>query len=349
MIRYPAAYSDGSFVEITSVTEKDRRKEYFCISCGAEMHPVLGSKKEHYFRHSGVSCSWDDFIHKYAEEKIKEAFDNSDTFLIPYNRHNKCPEADNCLLYRRFAFSKCDGIIESLDLKKWYDTCEVEKEYWAGDKKYIADILLTNSKNEGQKPLFLEIFHTHKCTDDKRNSGIKIIEIKIDTIEDIKTFLDPKSQKFSSCELINFKPESHITGLYEVQKASYTKDVQDELKCETIQCVCTDERLSKKTEDSLFEVLVPGDEESSQKTLTRIGHLIGIQKGLKKDCRYCQYFTTERALLSYVQRCRVNYFPMPLPEKPCDRFELYEIELERSLKKLSSTVFLYFEKGKVIV
>ena len=332
MIHYPAAYSEDHLVEITSVTEKDRRKEYFCISCGAEMHPVLGSKKEHYFRHSGVSCSWDGFIHKYAEEKFKEAFDNSDTFLIPFNRHNKCPKVDNCLLYNQFAFSKCDGIIESLDLKK---------ECWAGDKKYIADLLLTNSKNEGQKPLFIEIFHTHKCTDDKRNSGIKIIEIKIDTIDNIKTFLDPKSQKFSSFELINFKPESHITGLYEVQKASYTKDVQDELKCEKIQCVCTDERLANKTEDSLFEVLVPGDEESSQKTLTRIGHLIGIQKGLMKDCSYCQHFATERVFLSEVHRCRVDYFLRPLPEKPCEKFVLYERALERALNTVKSNVVFF--------
>ena len=341
MIHYPAAYSEDRLVEITSVTEKDRRKEYFCISCGAEMHPVLGSKKEHYFRHSGVSCSWDGFIHKYAEEKFKEAFDNSDTFLIPFNRHNKCPKVDNCLLYNQFAFSKCDGIIESLDLKKWYDTCEVEKECWAGDKKYIADLLLTNSKNEGQKPLFIEIFHTHKCTDDKRNSGIKIIEIKIDTIDNIKTFLDPKRQKFTSCELINFKPESHITGLYDVQKASYTKDVQDELKCEKIQCVCTDERLANRTEDSLFEVLVPANEESSLKTLKNIGRLIGIQKGLIKECRYCQHYATERVFLSDVPRCRVDFFLRSLPEKPCEKFVLYERALESTFNKVKSNAVVF--------
>lgn len=334
MIQYPAAYSEGHLVEIESVSEKDRRKEYFCISCGAEMLPVLGKKREHYFRHSGVSCSWDGFIHKYAELRIKEAFDNSDTFFIPFNRHNRCLKVEKCFLYSRFCFPQCDGIIDALDLKKWYDTCEVEKEYNTGEKKYIADLLLTNSKNEKQKPLFIEIFHTHKSTDDKRNSGIKIIEIKVDSIDDVKTFLDPKRQKLSSCELINFKSESYIADLYEVQKASYTKDGQDDLKCDTVQCVCTDKRLAIKTEDSLFEIIVPADKEFSQNTLKSIGHLLAIQKGFKKECRYCQYFTTNRVGFSYVHRCRVNYFPRPLPEKTCDKFILDEPELEKVLKKV---------------
>lgn len=339
-IKYPAAYSEGHLVEIASVTEKDRRKEYFCISCGAEMHPVLGKKREHFFRHSGVSCSWDCFIHKYAEEKIKEAFYCSDKFFIPFNKPNKCPKTETCLFYKRFNFPQCDGNMGSLDLKRWYDTCDLEKSYTFGNKEYIADLLLTSSKNEKLKPLFIEIFHTHKCTDDKRNSGINIIEIKIDTVEDVKTFLCPARQNQSIYELINFKQVSNITDLYEIQKASFTKDERTRITCDTIKRLCSDKRLLQKTDDSLFDILAPAEKDSSLNKTKYYGHLLAIQKGLVKDCRYCKYYTKQRIVVDYVSRCRVDYFPKPLPETPCEKYVLNEIDLEKVMNKEKSDLLL---------
>jgi len=63
-----------------------------------------------------------------------------------------------------------------------YDTCQIEGVY----NGYRADVLLSNSKDEGIQPLFIEVSVSHDCTPEKLASGNKIIEIKVRSEADFK-------------------------------------------------------------------------------------------------------------------------------------------------------------------
>lgn len=141
-----------------------------------------------FFRHKpgyiGDRDEPDRYLHNYAELRLKQRFDesaDSGEFIVQYYVIEKCKSYHECKLKDEV---KCNGdpklTLKQLNLRDLYDTCTIEK----GEDKYIADLLLTNSKDSSVKPMFLEIYVTHKCTDKKINSGYPIIEIKIKQKED---------------------------------------------------------------------------------------------------------------------------------------------------------------------
>ena len=144
-----------------------------------------------FFRHKpgyvGDRNEPDRYLHNYAELRLKERFDESKetgSFPIQYYIIEKCPSEASC---KRKTFFKCNGNpkvkLKTLNLRDKYDTCTPEK----GVDKYIADLKFSNSKNKSIRPLVIEVFVTHKCSEAKQNSGIPIIEIKIKKKEDVES------------------------------------------------------------------------------------------------------------------------------------------------------------------
>jgi hypothetical protein len=141
-----------------------------------------------YFRHRPgyikARNETDRYLHNYSELRIKQRFDDSaesGEFLIKYYEEDICPNCKTCKLAKNL---NCEASgkarIKTINLRDMYDTCTPEKS----EDKYIADLLLTNSKDDTIKPLFLEIYVTHKCSEEKINSGYEIVEIKIKKKED---------------------------------------------------------------------------------------------------------------------------------------------------------------------
>lgn len=184
---YPYAIGeDGKPISINEITKETRHKShFFCYGCGAELFPVLGDKKEHHFRHEKDSvCDPDKYLHEFAKATLKKRFDESETFIVQYYAEQICKFADKCDLYKQYGWTECkhEGLYD-VDLKKYYDTCTPEKGYYQdlpnGKKKYIADLILTNSQDSTYKSTSLEVWVTHECTEDKKQHGGRIIEIKI--------------------------------------------------------------------------------------------------------------------------------------------------------------------------
>jgi len=92
--------------------------------------------------------------------------------------------------------------ISKFDLVSSYDRIEFEKR----QNNFIPDLTLIN--NYGKR-IFVEIFVTHPCEEEKINSKIKIIEIMIKDEEDVKVILgkvlseDNKNIKFYNFEEFN--------------------------------------------------------------------------------------------------------------------------------------------------
>ncbi len=190
--KYPYAINDnGKPIYIDEVTQENRRDtHYHCYGCGAELYPVLCTKKQSHFRHEADAiCDPDKYLHEYAKAEIKRRFDEGDTFLVTYNAWRKCKNTDQCEVFSKHHLQKCeaDGMYQ-IDLKEYYDTCTEEKGYYqelpGGRKKYIADLILTNSQDPTIPQTCIEVWVTHECTADKKKNGGRIIEIKIQTEAD---------------------------------------------------------------------------------------------------------------------------------------------------------------------
>ena len=190
--------ADGSLVSAINIEKGcegwEEMKFYFPGCEGDEEEGMLFIQRKHkngvtkFFRHRpgylGDRNEPDRYLHNYAELRIKQRFDeslSSGEFPVRYYAAEKCPENSACKLKANL---KCKGepkpVLKTLNLRKLYDTCSIEK----GADKYIADLLLTNSQDDSIKPMFLEVFVTHKCTENKIASGYPIIEIKINSKED---------------------------------------------------------------------------------------------------------------------------------------------------------------------
>ena len=187
-IKYQYAYDESKkLVSIKDITKENRNQhQYICIGCGNPLLPrAIGSKyrRPHFYHKELVDCSGETYLHKLAKKLIKEKFENSEKFEISYPVTRTCQNT-NCQLRSE----KCEdkNQVCKYDLKQYYDTCTEEAEI----NGFIADLLLTNSKSTNLAPVLIEVCVTHACEEEKRNSGLKIIEIKIKNEEDINALLN---------------------------------------------------------------------------------------------------------------------------------------------------------------
>lgn len=183
-LKYKYAFDEiGNIVSIEDFTKESSKLHTFkCIVCGGELRPrAIGSKhrRAHFYHKEVVSCNGETYLHKLGKLYIKQHFDNSDKFCISYEVSKTCKE-HNCNL-RNYNCHK-EHEINQVDLKEFYDTCTIE----APIKGFVADLLLTNSKNPNIPPTLIEICVTHPCEDEKKESELKIIEISIKTEKDIE-------------------------------------------------------------------------------------------------------------------------------------------------------------------
>ena len=174
-IKYSYAYDGDVVVHIDNISEHGT---FYCISCGKEMVARLGDKKSHHFAHkvNDVSCNLETYLHKLAKLLLKKKFQEGG-FEIEISQYSLCKESENCLFE-----NNCKVLVDKkYDLRRYYDTCE-EEQYVDG---FCADLLITG---EGRCPILVEIYVSHKCSNQKINSGHRIIEIPINSETDIEYF-----------------------------------------------------------------------------------------------------------------------------------------------------------------
>ncbi len=162
---------------------------FFCPGCNREMRACLPqdeNKRIKYFAHdSKGGCGEQTYLHQLAKLKLKEKFDSDDPFRISVRRHIYCRDYKECPF---FAKEVCqEEEVKEFDLHEQYDTCALETGVDTNGKHYIADLLLSNSKIE-RPPVLIEIAVTHFVEEEKRKSGLRIIELPVKSEEDIGRF-----------------------------------------------------------------------------------------------------------------------------------------------------------------
>lgn len=207
-----ARTEDGKPIHISSISKEDRHRcRYFCYGCDKELFPVLGEHREKHFRHEkGAECDPNRYLHEHAKAELKQRFDENESFIVQYHATQICEKAEQCVFRKQYNWPECEQEgLYSIDLKKHYDTCTPEKGYYQelpdGKKRYVADLKLTNSQKPAQKPVCIEIWVTHECTEDKKQNGGRIIEIKINNEKDIARPIIESDDENLPIRFFNFK------------------------------------------------------------------------------------------------------------------------------------------------
>jgi len=200
----------GGVIHISEVNEGNRRNKYYCISCGCELIPALGKKNAHHFRHKVDTCSYETYLHKLAKKKLKEKFDTNKEFEIVVQRKRRCERSGSCKFERKEACFIQYGGKYDLKGKGLYSLCTEEQAVLDG--RFVADLLIT-SQDGTQKPLLIEIWVTHKSTEQKTQSGLPIIEIHIDSEDQVDDLCsNPIGHEGATygVEFFNFKEYSNL-------------------------------------------------------------------------------------------------------------------------------------------
>lgn len=339
--KYPFAINDdGKPIYIENVTPESRcHSHYYCYGCGAELFPVLGKVREHHFRHKkDAICDPNKYLHEYAKAEIKRRFDENEKFEVRYYAKRECRLKETCKLTNIFHPKECvsDGLY-LINLKDYYDTCIAEKGFYQtlpdGKQKYIADLMLKSSQHPERKPVCIEIWVTHECTEEKKNSKMRLIEVKINTESDAcHPIIESSNDSERPIHFYNFRKNINVTP----SKTSFRhyKIKDEQIRVETIPC---NEELYDK--DAKYELIVPTDVSNEDGCILYFIYL--NSKGLTVKhpflCARGIYSSNkEKAFVS----CKYLFGANKMC--PCPNFVYSKIKKEQFLKKrFRDTLYLY--------
>ncbi|MDR0319523.1 MAG: hypothetical protein LBH81_02170 [Rickettsiales bacterium] len=210
-IKYKYAYDKNE--RIVDIVTAVKGVTYHCISCGDAMITKQGKINKWHFahKHEQDNCSAESYLHKLAKQKFydiySECLANNTPFYIQLeNKQSFKP----CLANNKFNLcDKCDykrTKIEKIDLTKWFRTIEIEKTIDA----FRADLCLANA--DDSENIFIEIHVTNKISDEKQKSKYRIIEIDIESEDDILSFNDKVLIPSGKTRFLNFKEMKSITA-----------------------------------------------------------------------------------------------------------------------------------------
>ena len=116
-----AKNSAGEEVDIDDI-DKNLNEHYTCPHCGGEMIPVKGEIRAYHFRHKGVQCQPDKYLHSTAEDLFMQEYHKCLTentpFIIEVKRDIFC--SCSCLHKKVNGFCGTRSVIVEFDLANYF-------------------------------------------------------------------------------------------------------------------------------------------------------------------------------------------------------------------------------------
>ena len=225
-------------------------------------------------------------------------------------------------------------------MKKEYDTCE-EESYHNG---FRADLKLSNSQHPEKEPIFLEIAVKHECDEKKIKSGIKIIELKINSEQDVLCPLieSEYSEKVSAVprhrqNMVQAQPEIRVYNFEKTRMSNYLLyrfglfyDVDGLLKyeCNPQMVVGCQQVESTHYNNTILEVAMPLGKDVGINDLCGLGIALAIERKFDiRNCRICCHFIYCKINLQYVdeqtgEKRVEKYYNIQINDKCLNRFAM---------------------------
>lgn len=327
----------------------------FCPAC---KEPLIaknqGTKRKHHFAHqSGTECDYavESMLHILAKDKIREAFLSKSEFWIEFEYKSYCVNDKECKFIR---YSKCcERKTQRFDIKQYYDSCEQEIPYDNINRR--SDLKIFSSTHPKRDPIYLEFCVTHASDREKLHSGNKIIEIRIESVDDVLQlvengiieskindeeyeFLDENEdlEYLQDIRFYGFKKKDNINNhisndiefyryiLHQSGKIHFSHDFSD---CK---------RFVKSKASSLLEICVHSDDTFD---FYKKFVYIGFQKYHIPNCLLCRNYVDSYSGIGKI--CRLyKYLQIPRYEdfdtaraKTCNCFEINQEEMQSVLQE----------------
>lgn len=189
MIKYRYALDENqNIVSIDSIVEQNKGRFFTCGECGERLAPraIRSAKTVSHFYHpysknsTERECNGETYLHWISKELLAESLQQDSLFFLKWKTTSSCSHKDSDwgMCYKEHEHFK--------DLTKEYPIVSVEKK----DGDFIPDILLSNKNGD---KIYIEICNSSVCSTEKRNSGNKIIEIKVKSEEDIERIIKSRT------------------------------------------------------------------------------------------------------------------------------------------------------------
>lgn len=296
LVNIAAAVSDKVYyhivthapMKVKAVNSKYRRTHFFLLN--TEPNNENGNNESYY--------------HELGKRLIKERFYSDTPLVAKYVVYPQCSITNSCKIKEKLPELKCgDLYYHELILNKEYDTCE-EERYYEG---FIGDLKLSDSRCTEKPPVFIEICYKNPCTDNKKESGIRIIEIKINDEQMVPDILEECFPQNDIC--LKFKEENNPYCLNHIPfvcfygfdrrqyprmgRFSVVKDDRGRLetKYDVMNVTCKT-NVIVPNENSLIEITMVDDlvRNCYDNWIEEAMYAVAAKRGLDvKDCRLCYH------------------------------------------------------------
>ena len=299
---------NGNMVNIDAAVSD---KVYYHIVTHAQMKAKADKskyKRKHFYllNSNPNNEDWDNesYYHELGKRLIKNRFYSGAPLVAKYIVYPQCSIINSCKIKEKLPKLKCGKpYYHELVLNKEYDTCE-EERYFEG---FRGDLKLSDSRCPEKHPMFIEICYENPCSNDKKASGIRIIEIKINDDQMIPGILEeryPEGEIMLKCDKENdpYLPK-HIPLIrfYGFDRRQYPRMgrfsvVNDnkgklETKYEVLNYTCQTSAIVPK-ENSLMEITMVDDlvKNCNDNWIEEAMYAVAAKRGLGvKDCRLCYH------------------------------------------------------------
>lgn len=207
-----AKLENGDVINISELNTDNRRSfgVFKCIGCERELTPALGKVIAHHFKHKkdansslNTVCNYETYIHKLAKNVVADAFNNAVRNNRPFNLVRRQDAVCTQNSHINGFDCKRKAKLKTHDLTKWFEKAEVEK----GVDGFIADVLLSGKRGE----MLIEIKVTHPCSEEKINSGLRIVEIEVTDEKEVKELRKGIVSARANAKEYNLKKEATIS------------------------------------------------------------------------------------------------------------------------------------------
>lgn len=204
------AYALNGQGTLTHISDALRSHTYTCPGCKSPLTPVLGEINAKHFRHSEECCALETYLHKCGKEaffyRYQQALSHAVPISLELERRVSCNGARLALV--RDKTSQClESVPARYNMTKFFDLAELEKR----DKTtgLQPDVMLRDTA--GKRRCYIEICVTHPCSQEKIDTGIPILEFKIQSAADIEMLLSGSySTKDKRLSVFNWRPSSQV-------------------------------------------------------------------------------------------------------------------------------------------
>lgn len=180
--RYRYALSaNGETIDVTTLALERREtlKPFRCLACDGDMVARLPRDRKKHFSHRAIaSCSAETYLHRLAKRCFVATYQRCVAEGRPFAL--RYTVTDTCSHYAQTLGLNCERerVVE-LDLTKFFSVADEEREVGG----FRADVLLSSPARS--EVMLVELSVSHRCTEDKRASGLRILEIAIGSEDDV--------------------------------------------------------------------------------------------------------------------------------------------------------------------